>query len=210
MIWMENGNSSVVFKCNDSKKNIFLIGDSIRKGYCETVKNTLSDDAEVFYFDDNTRSSQYIIFNLKKWANMFDDTSKVDIVHFNCGQWDVAHWNGYEFSLTSVDEYAKNIRAIIVLLKKFFPNAKLIFATTTPMNPDGGSTSGVNPRSCEEIDRYNSVAVKVAREHGVIINDLNGHMKSWTSEYYIDTCHLTPSAFALLGKEVARVLKKHI
>ena len=40
MVWVENGNTSVIFKCNDSKKNIFLIGDSIRKGYCETVKNT--------------------------------------------------------------------------------------------------------------------------------------------------------------------------
>ena len=210
MVWVENGNASVIFKCNDSKKNIFLIGDSIRKGYCETVKNTLSNDAEVFCFGDNCRSSQYIIFNLKKWANMFDDTGKVDIVHFNCGHWDVAHWNGYEFSLTSVEEYAKNIRAIIRLLEKFFPNAKLIFATTTPMNPDGGSTGGVNPRSSEEIDRYNSVAVKVATELGVIINDLNGYMKNWTSAYYIDTCHLTPSAFALLGEEVAHQLKKHL
>ena len=210
MIWVENGNSSVVFNCSRTKSNIFLIGDSIRKGYCKTVKNALSDVAEVFYFDDNTRSSQYIIFSMKKWANMFDDPSKVDVVHFNCGHWDVAHFNGCEFSLTSIDEYAKNIKTIIILLKKFFPNAKLIFATTTPMNPDGGSTGGANPRSNEEINRYNSVAVKVATELGVIINDLNGYMKNWTSEYYIDTCHLTPSAFALLGEEVAHQLKAQI
>lgn len=207
MAWVENGDSNVEFKCSESKTNIFLIGDSIRKGYCATVKNRLADVAEVFYFDDNCRSSQYIIMNLKKWANLFDDPSKIDIVHFNCGHWDVAHWNGYEFSLTGIDEYAKNMKAIIVLLKKFFSNAKLIFATTTPMNPDGGATGGVNPRSNDEIDRYNSVAAKIATEHGVIINDLNSHMRNWESNCYIDTCHLTPSAFARLGEEVARQLK---
>lgn len=210
MNWAENGNSDAIFQCNESKTNIFLIGDSIRKGYCETVKNSLSDAAEVFCFTDNCRSTQYIIFNLKKWANMFDDCSKVDIVHFNCGHWDVAHWNGYELSLTGADEYAKNITAIIKLLKNFFPNARLIFATTTPMNPNGGSTGGVNPRSNEEIDRYNRIAAEIAREQGVIINDLNSYMRNWGSEYYADTCHPTPAAFVLLGKEVARRLRAYI
>ena len=105
MNFVENGNSEVVFKCSDTKKNIFLIGDSIRKGYCAYTKKALQENAEVFYFDDNCRSSQYIIFSMKKWAGMFDDTSKVDVVQFNCGQWDTAHWNGYELSLTSEPEY---------------------------------------------------------------------------------------------------------
>ena len=107
MNFVENGASSVAFKCSDTKKNIFLIGDSIRKGYCAHTKNALREKAEVFYFEDNCRSSQYIIFSLKKWAGMFDDPAKVDIVQFNCGQWDTAHWNRYEFSLTSESEYAK-------------------------------------------------------------------------------------------------------
>ena len=29
------------------------------------------------------------------------------------------------------------------------------------MNPVGGSTGGVNPRSTEAIDRYNSIAVEI-------------------------------------------------
>ena len=137
MNYVENGNASWQFMCDDKKPNIFLIGDSIRRGYCETVKAELRDIASVFYCDDNCRSTQYIIFSLRQWANSFSDREKVDIVQFNCGHWDVAHWNGYEHPLTSENEYAKNIKMIIVTLKEFFPNAKIVFATTTSMNPNG-------------------------------------------------------------------------
>lgn len=208
MKWIENGASAWEFVCSDSKKNIFLIGDSIRRGYCATVREALLDKAEVFYVDDNCRSTQYVIFSLKKWVGMFDRPDLVDIVQFNCGHWDVAHWNGYSVSLTSESEYEKNIQMIIDQLRVFFPNARLIFATTTPMNPVGGSTGGVNPRSNDAIARYNSIAVSVANKNGVEINDLNKYMQDWGSEQYVDTCHLTPTGFATLGKEVARFLSE--
>lgn len=204
--WVENGVADAIFFCNDEKPNIFLIGDSIRKGYCETVKNELSNRAEVFYFTDNCRSSQYVIFCMRKWARLFDDPTKVDVIQFNCGHWDVAHWCGHELPLTSEDEYAKNIQIIIDLLKKFFPRAKLIFATTTPMNPDGGSEGGINPRSTATIDRYNRIAVDIVEKNGVIVNDLNEYVREWNSSCYKDTCHYTDEAFAALGKEVARRL----
>ena len=94
MNYIEDGNSNVEFKCSKTKKNIFLIGDSIRLGYCKTVKNELSDVAEVFYVNENCRNTQFVITNLRKWQKMFDDTTRVDVVQFNCGHWDAAHWNG--------------------------------------------------------------------------------------------------------------------
>ena len=51
-----------------------------------------------------------MIFCMKKWARLFDDPTKVDVIQFNCGHWDVAHWCGHELPLTSEDEYAKNIQ----------------------------------------------------------------------------------------------------
>lgn len=162
IVWVENGETAHKFFCSEYKKNIFLIGDSIRRGYCATVKENLADIAQVFYVDENCRSTQFVIFSLEKWAEMFDRPELVDIVHFNCGHWDVAHWNGYSLSLTSEDEYAKNIQMIITLLRRFFPNAQLVFATTTPMNPDGGSIGGINPRSNESIEKYNKIASRIA------------------------------------------------
>ena len=113
MKWVENGAADSIFTCSDDKPIIFLIGDSIRRGYCHTVKDELADAANVFFVDDNCRSTQYVIFCMKRWAALFDHPEKVDVVQFNCGHWDVAHWHGYKTCLTSESEYAKNIQMII-------------------------------------------------------------------------------------------------
>lgn len=208
MKWVEQGEADVAFTCSTEKANIFLIGDSIRRGYCATVKEDLADVAEVFYVAENCRNTQYVITCLKKWTAMFDDPTRVTLVQFNCGQWDAAHWNFCEYSLTSESEYARNIRIIIKQLREFFPNARLVFATTTPMNPDGKMTGSVNPRSNAEIDRYNAIAVPIAREQGVLINDLHAFMTPWDTSHFTDLCHLKRESFALLGHEVARYLRE--
>lgn len=202
---IEDGAANKEFGCNSQKPNIFIIGDSIRLGYCETVKKELNPVAEVFYPVDNCRSTQYVISSLNGWANNLSDKSLINLVQFNCGHWDVAHWMGYEESLTSGEEYAKNIKMIIALLKKTFVNAKIVFATTTPMNPNG--SIGLNPRSNSEIDAYNEIAVKTAKDNGVLVNDLNKITRDWGSDCYADYCHFTKQAFETLGKEVALELK---
>ena len=205
MNYIENGIANAAFMCNPEKKNIFLIGDSIRKGYCHASAEALADTAQVFWPDDNCRNTQYVITCLRKWAGMFEDTAKVDMVQFNCGHWDTAHWSGDEYPLTSEVEFDKNIRMIIRLLRKFFPNAKLVFATTTTMNPNG--IFGVNPRDNEAISRYNDIAVQIAKENGVFINDLHRITIGWGSEKYRDYCHFTEEAFKELGIEAAKGLR---
>ncbi|MBO5970988.1 MAG: hypothetical protein J6S14_21125 [Clostridia bacterium] len=202
--YVEDAVASVTFECSDTLPNIFLIGDSIRRGYCKTVKAELKGKAEVFYVDDNCRSTQYVIFSIRKWAEMFSDRKKVDIVHFNCGHWDIAHFSGCPESLTSEEEYAKNIGKVIFLIRKFFPNAKIIFATTTPMDPSG--KVGGNPRSNAEVERYNEIATEVCRSEGIEINDIHAATRDWGEECFKDYCHLTPEAFAEVGKMVAKKL----
>ena len=197
------------FSCSETKPNIFLIGDSLRLGYCQAVKESLCDEAEVFYFSDNCKSSQYIIFNVQGWANLFDDPNLVDVVHFNCGHWDAAHFFGAELSLTSIGEYARNLRVLVGLLRRFFPNAKLVFATSTPMNPDPNAFEP-NPRSNEELDAYNRAAVAVMKEHDVPVSDLNAYMRDWGSDSFADACHLTPAAYVRLGEEIAQRLRGYM
>ena len=206
---MKHGRVGAEFACNETRPNIFLIGDSIRLGYCRTVKESLADVADVFYFSDNCKSTQYAIFNAQGWANKFDDPELVDIVHFNCGHWDAAHFFGVEFSLTSIEEYARNMHVLVGLLQRFFSNAKLIFATSTPMNPDPTKIDA-SPRSNEELDAYNRVAVEVMKEHGVTVSDLNAYMRDWGSDCFADACHLTPAAYARLGEEIARRLREYM
>lgn len=203
--FLEDGVLVSEFTCSHTQKNVLLIGDSIRQGYCPFVKKGLKDAAKVFYFDDNCRCTQYTIFSLFGWANRFDAPELIDLVQFNCGHWDIAHWQGSEFSLTSEEEYARNLRMIIALIRKLFVNAKIVFATTTPRNPSG--LVSANVRTNDEIDRYNAIAVKVCEEAGVGINDLNEYARNWDSSCYQDYCHYTNEASKLLGEEVVRRLR---
>lgn len=206
MGYLEDGNAELAELTYDRQKTgILLIGDSIRLGYCSTVREQLADAANVFYPAENCRNSQYVITKLYAWSKEYP-ADEIKLIQFNCGHWDVAHWNGYETSLTSPDEYRRNIQMIICLLRKFFPNAKLVFATTTAMNPLG--SVGVNPRNNKEIALYNSIAVKVAEESGVVINDLNGITSTYGAEMFRDYCHLTEAGFEELGKAVAGFLRK--
>jgi len=206
MNYIEDGVAKEEFMSRSGKKNVFLIGDSIRRGYCQATADALADTAQVFWPDDNCRNTQYVITCLKKWAGMFDDTSKVDLVQFNCGHWDTAHWNEDEYPLTSEEEFDRNIRMIIRQLRKFFPNAKLVFATTTTMNPNG--IFGVNPRDNATISRYNDIAVQIAKKEGVLVNDLYCITREWGSEKYKDYCHFTEEASMELGRAVADRLRE--
>lgn len=189
------------------KPVVFLIGDSIRRGYCETVKNELLDVAEVIYPEENCRFSQYIITSLRAWSGLCNP-ERVRLVQFNCGHWDVAHWDGEEISLNTVETYQENIRRIIARLRIMYPLAKIVFATTTPMNPDG--SIGVNPRTTQEIIRYNKAAAETCAECGVQVNDLFAYTEKWDSSCFRDYCHLTPEHFAVLGRHVAACLRKEM
>lgn len=204
----EDGNRNVQFMCSDEKKNIFLIGDSIRMGYGDVTREALSDTAEVFTVNDNCRNTQYVIASLHGWSNMFSDRNKVDIVQFNCGHWDVARWCGGKFPLTSEDEYKKNLQMIINIISELFPNAKIIFATTTTMNPNG--ETGTNPRTNAEIASYNDAAEAVALKNNIAVIDLFSVTKDWDSSYYTDYCHFTENANRILGKNVAEKLKIYL
>jgi len=52
MNYIENGLADNEFVCSKKIPNIFLIGDSIRQGYCATVKSELEGVAEVFYVEE--------------------------------------------------------------------------------------------------------------------------------------------------------------
>ena len=186
---------------------ILLIGDSIRRGYCGTVKKQLQGKAEVYYPDDNCRNSQYIITNLRKWATEFPADS-VQIVQFNCGHWDIAHWSGAPESLTSPEEYARLVRVIIRQLRQFYPSAQLVTATTSCMNPNG--SVGYNPRTDTEIERYNQILTSAAREYGLPVNDLYAVTKQYPESAFADYCHLTEEYFEKLGVAVAEYLSKYL
>lgn len=188
-------------------KQVLLIGDSIRMGYCEKVKEALAGRAEVIFPTENCMSSQYILTRLIYWSKLCNKED-VAVVQVNCGQWDTGHFNGTPEPLTSLEEYRKNLRMIIWTLRNFFPKAQIMLATTTPMNPVHAET--INPRTTQEIMEYNKVIKKLAAEQGLPVNDLFEESKDWGEEFYLDYCHMTEEGYQRLAKKVTEAVSAYI
>ena len=139
-------------------KRVFLIGDSIRQGYDKYAKMSLEGVAEVAFPKENCRFTSYIIRNLFEWKKQsgFDDA---DLVHWNAGLWDtLVMLDGLH--LVDIETYAKNIERICNLIKLVFPSAKMIFATSTPVQEE---LFKEHKRYNKDIEAYNAVADEFLR-----------------------------------------------
>ncbi len=98
-----------------------------------------------------------------------------DVIHFNFGVWDALYREkGSSYSpsskTTSLEDYEKNLRAIVAKLSK--TGATLIFGAVTPV------WEGTEDKPNGDEDAYNRIAAKVMKENGVIFNDLNAYSRS--------------------------------
>jgi len=195
---------------------VFIYGDSISIGYTEYVRASLEGKAWVYRLHENGGSSNEFIRKMETLRKaMFQPDLKHgwdfewDVIHFNVGLHDLKYVvdrkldkeNGKQVS--SLDTYENNLRSIINYLKNTYPNAILIFATTTPV-PEGepGRVAG-------DDKRYNKMALKVLKDHkDIIINDLHGFSIPVLEEYATrpGNVHFKPEGSRLLGIEVAKVI----
>ncbi|HOJ36275.1 MAG TPA: GDSL-type esterase/lipase family protein [Clostridiales bacterium] len=190
------------------KKTVLLIGDSIRIGYCEKVKEELSDIADVYFPQENCRDTHYVLCSLNGWTKLCDP-KEVDIVHFNCGHWDCARFNYADSPLTPLSEYEYNIKRIIDAIRYYYPKAKVFFATTTPVVESRiGDRQAY--RSNDDIRAYNAAGVRAANEKGVEVNDLFEFALPFDEGKYTDFCHYTDEANVLLGQRVARFIRERL
>ena len=185
-------------------KNVILIGDSIRMGYCKYVKEALDGAAEVYYPAENCRFSTHTFRFLGDWHRDGNWPPDVDIVHWNVGLWDALEMDG-EGPLNTIETYEMNIGRIYRKIKRMYPNAVQVFATSTNVVEEG--YKGSFRRSNTSIERYNEIAVKFLKEQGVYINDLYSLTKNIPSEYRSDMTHFnTPQGTKLIGDRVISVI----
>ncbi len=210
MTYLENGSDKVLYHAAEGRKTVLLIGDSMMRGSCEATKAALADVADVIFPGENCRNSQYIITRIRAWSQELDG-EHVDLVHFNCGQWDTGHFNRDEDVLTPIDQYERNIHCIIRNIRRLFPNAAICMGTTTPINPDESCLATANnPRTRKDIIAYNAAAVRAAQAEGVPVDDIFAATADWPTDRYIDMCHFTPEAFIEMGNIVADYLRKQL
>lgn len=171
-------------------KKILLIGDSIRRGYDEAVKLSLEGIAEVYFPEENCRFASYVLRYLHEYKKLTED-GNYDIIHWNAGLWDCLRLFGEE-PHTPIEVYAYYVERICIRIKKLFPEAKVIFATSTKVQSEKMSDNA--KRYNEEIEAYNKVATDIVLKYGFKVNDLYEASQSLSLEAHSDAVHYYTSA----------------
>ena len=188
-------------------KHVLLIGDSIRMGYENYVKDAFEGVAEVKAPEGNCRYALQVLRYAHEWRKLFSCTpEEVDVIHWNAGLWDVLRMYGDE-PLTPVEFYGNLIKRIDVRLRLLFPNAKIIFATSTNVQQEkyGEKLKRLNA----DIEEYNRVAIEVLKDTDTIINDLYAFTKDIPDECRTDMTHFnTAQGVKTMGGEVVATLCK--
>jgi lysophospholipase L1-like esterase len=179
---------------------VVLIGDSIRIGYAPLVAKQLDGKAIVISHEPNGEDSGNVLRNLDEWVIK----EKPDVVHLNAGLHDLKLKDrSYQVPLA---DYEKNLKTIVERIRKE-TNAKVIFATSTPIIDDlhAQRKAGFD-RFEADVQKYNAAAVSVMKLAGVPINDLHQVIESGGGKTLMnsDGTHYTPEGYAKLAAAVTR------
>ena len=194
-------------------KNVFLIGDSIRfgappnsPGYGVYVKEMLENKANVFAPNENCRFAQYTLRALFNWASEVDGAA-IDVVHWNNGLWDVLRLHGDE-PLTPIDVYVSFLRRIHRMLGIVFPNARIVFATSTSVMEEKANPTFM--RYNREIEEYNRAAVALMQELSVPVNDLYAVSTSLGEDMRSDWVHYNENGSRILADAVVTAIEAQL
>ncbi len=180
-------------------KKLVLLGDSIRLiGYGKRVSELLGEEFETWQPEENCRFAKY---TLRMLFDYRDKIEGADVIHFNCGLWDICKIFPDGEPFTSEAEYAENLKRIARILKTY--GRRVIFSTTTPC-----AEANIHNKN-DVIRRYNAVAVKALAETGVMINDLYSVVAADISKYICDDqIHLSPEGIAAAADSVAAAIRQ--
>ena len=178
---------SYAYHLTDAKKNlprVLLVGDSICQGYQSKVAAKLEGKANVTYW-----ASSYCVTSpgYLRLLAFYLDEAKYDVIHFN---------NGLHSSETPVADYEKAYRNALRLVKDRQPGAKIVWASSTPLNATD-SRAG-------KVAALNAAARRAAESVGnVAENDLYALANPLDRKaYWVDTHHYTDAGYELFASQV--------
>jgi acyl-CoA thioesterase-1 len=179
---------------------VLLIGDSISIGYTLPVRELLKGRANVHRIPANGATTARTLENLEQWLGQ----KKWDVIHANWGLHDLRIMEDGAHQVKLAD-YEKNLDQLARRLKQAATH--VIFATTTPV-PEGK----VNPpRNPADVERYNEVAIRVMRRHGIPVVDLYTAVLPRLKDLQRPVnVHFTDEGSAFLAAQVAREISKFL
>ena len=154
---------------------VLLLGDSISIGYTQPVRELLAGRATVIRptladgRPENCQGTTKGVAQLERWLEL--DGGGFGVIHVNFGLHDLKRVNNStpnDPPQASPEVYGAQLRTILSRLCA--TGARVVFATTTPI--PGGELRPYRAPGDSRI--YNQVALEVAAELDVAVNDLYG------------------------------------
>ena len=188
----------------DGVPNALILGDSISIAYTPIVVKKLKGKFNVTRPRANCGDTNRYRSALPKWLG----DKKWDVIHFNVGLHDLCYRHpdskvqGNRDKVNGsiavpLDEYEQNLEKIVTMLKA--TGAKLIWASTTIV-PEGEAGRIVG----DEV-KYNQVAEKIMKKHGIEINELRELSGTFPASYFRGPgdVHFTAEGSGKLADQVA-------
>ena len=195
----------------DGLPNALILGDSISIAYTPIVVKKLKGKVNVTRPRANCGDTNRYRGALPKWLG----DKKWDVIHFNVGLHDLCYRHpdskvqGNRDKVNGsiavpIDEYEQNLEKIVTKLKA--TGAKLIWASTTIV-PEGEAGRIVG----DEV-KYNQVAEKIMKKHGIEINDLRELSGTFPASYFRGPgdVHFTAEGSEKLADQVAVFIKTKV
>lgn len=186
---------------------VVLLGDSIRMGYDRYVREALYGRAEVLFPGENCAFAQNVLRRVNMWKDAGRWGDDVALVHWNAGLWDCLRLDG-DGPLTPLPVYRDFLVRIHGRLRRHFPDAKLVFATSTPVIEEGYVNPGLYARFNREIQDFNDAARDALEPLGESIDDLYAVMADAPAGEHSDMTHwYTPAGTRRIGEAVLRCVR---
>jgi hypothetical protein len=193
-------------------KKVLLLGDSIRMGYDDYVRELLKHRCDVYYDEnDNGRFAAYTLWQANQF---FKNYGKFDVVHWNNGYWDMNVEAPMTEAMHPIDEYMHFLRRIIKEIRR--NGAQIIFATTTPVLKSGSAADNTGTGMIISYDndwvvKYNDAAKDIMIEANVAVNDLYALMLNDKNYYKCeDRLHLTEKGYRICAEQAARMIREKL
>ena len=184
-------------------KKIVFIGDSIMygvdlkgmKGYGFYVREALRRRAEVILPLENCQDTR---FTFSVLSELFEpgELEGADLIYWNNGLWDVMHFGNNATPVVPKERYGLLLERIFVKLKELSPDAKIIFATTTPVIEERYTSLGIHRKNAEILG-YTCVAREVLGDKVALIDDLYSVASNFPHECRSED----PTHFSELGSQ---------
>lgn len=193
--------------------NVLLFGDSISSDYYPFVAKALIGKVNLYRMPPGEDwDSSTFVPHLTKLTSTMAPAWKFnwDVIHFNFGLHDMKRYNtlGKKDTVNGsmqvgYDDYAKNLTESLQWLRSHTPEAKLIFATTTPV------PAGEPRRRTADSIGLNDLARKIlADSPDVSINDLYAITLPHHAEWQLKprNVHYNESGSRAQGEAVAQAI----